>query len=219
MKLIAVIPAYNEARHIGQVVAEARSYVDSVVVVDDCSRDQTSQLAREAGGTVLRHRLNLGKSAALRTGCTAAGRLGADIIVFLDSDGQHRPSDIPRITQPIREGKVDVVIGCRQGGDKMPFIRFFGNRVVQYAITLLFQVRITDVQSGFRAFRTTIYPKLQWKANRYHADAEITARIGRHRLRYHEIPIATIYHDSYKGMTVIDGIKLLANILLWRFTL
>lgn len=219
MKRILVLPAYNESSQIVPVIERARQYVEVVLVVNDGSRDDTAARAADAGALVLSHRINLGKAAALKTGCEAALKLGADVIVLMDSDGQHRAEDIPRVLEPILKGEVDVVVASRSGGGKMPLIRHLGNRALEAAIRLLFRVNIKDIQSGFRSFRSSVYPKLAWRAKDYHADAEMTARIGRFSLRYKEIYIETIYHDSYKGMTVVDGIKLLGNIFLWRFTL
>lgn len=219
MKSILILPAYNEGRAIADLVREAKSFVQSVLVVNDGSRDDTAQWAKSAGAHVLSHRINLGKAAALKTGCEAAVMLGADIVVLMDSDGQHQPKDIPRVIQPILVGKASIVVASRKGGGKMPLVRNLGNRLLELSVRTLFGVAIRDIQSGFRAFHTSVYPKLRWEAKNYHADAEMTVRIGLHRLSYQEVFIDIIYHDSFKGMSVADGLKLLGNIFLWRITL
>ena len=219
MRRILILPAFNEESHIGAVVAESLKYVDTTIVVDDCSEDETYESALSVGAIVLRHKANLGKAAALKTGCDAAMLLGADIIALMDSDGQHRPSDLPRFFEIIEENDLDIIVGSRSGGDRAPLLRNAGNRLLEIAIKALFRVNVTDIQSGFRVFLSTAYPKLRWVSKNYHADAEMTARIGLYNLRYREEFIDTIYLDSYKGMTPIDGVLLLLNIIKWRIFL
>lgn len=219
MKTVLVLPVYNESRYLAKVIIEAKKYVDLVITVDDGSRDPSHEIAEKAGAIALRHRINLGKAAALKTGAKAALKLGADIIVFMDSDGQHLPSDLPRFIEPIKQDGFQIVIGCRKGGHKMPFVRRMGNLSLEMAARILFGITIKDIQSGYRAFRADVYDKLEWKSQRYHADAEMTVRTGKYHLKYKQIFIDTIYHDDFKGMTVIDGIKLLFQIFLWRFSL
>lgn len=219
MQRILILPAFNEEMHIGAVVTESLKYVDRTIVVDDCSEDGTYQSALAAGAFVLHHKANLGKAAALKTGCDAAILLGADIIALMDSDGQHKPSDLPRLLELLEKNNLDITVGSRSGGDNAPFLRTIGNRLLRFATKTLFRVNVTDIQSGFRVFRSDAYSKLRWVSNNYHADAEMTARIGIHKLSYQEIFIETIYLDRHKGMTPIDGLLLLLNILRWRVLL
>jgi glycosyltransferase involved in cell wall biosynthesis len=219
MKTILVLPAYNEARYISTLVQDAQKYVDEVIVVNDNSSDDTAALAKKAGATVLTHRVNLRKAAALKTGAYAAIRMKADIIVFMDSDGQHLAKDLPRFIDPIKQEHYQVVIGGRKGGDKMPLFRKMGNLSLEWASRILFGIKIRDIQSGFRAFRADVFDQLEWKSKGYHADAEMTVRTGKYRLKYKQIDITTIYHDDFKGMTVVDGLDLLLQIFLWRITL
>ena len=93
----------------------------------------------------------------------------------------------------------------------MPFVRKFGNQLLVYASNLLFHVEISDILSGFRVFRADVYPQLKWVSNNYDVEAEMTVRIGLNKLQYKELFIDTVYHDDYKGMTPIDGLKLLFN--------
>lgn len=219
MKTVLVLPVYNESRYLKALIQAARQHVDEVITVDDGSKDPSHEIAREAGAIALRHTINLGKAAALKTGAEAALARGADILIFMDSDGQHRPEDLPRFLDPIRERGVEVVIGCRKGGDRMPLVRRWGNRSLEWATSFLFGITIKDIQSGYRAFRASVYPQLRWKSQRYHADAEMTVRTGRYHLKYEQIFIDTIYHDELKGMGVVDGLKLLFQIFVWRFKL
>ncbi len=219
MKTTLVLPAYNEDEHISDLIYRAFKYVDQIIVVDDCSGDQTFEKARDAGAITLRHHVNLGKSSALKTGCDAAMILGTDLIALMDSDGQHNPDDLPRFFQAIEKEDLDIVVGSRLGGDKMPFIRKYGNLLLEYTSKVLFHIDIKDIQSGFRVFRSDIYAKIKWLSNNYHADAEMTIQIAINKLKYKEIYIETIYLDDYKGMTPVDGLLLLFNLIKWRIIL
>ncbi|EHR79127.1 glycosyl transferase [Thermococcus litoralis DSM 5473] len=112
MKTLIIIPAYNEELTIGSVVALAKKYGD-VLVVDDGSKDRTSEIAQKAGAIVIRHEVNKGKGAALKTGFGYALANGYDVIVTIDADGQHNPDEIPLLLKPILEGEADLVIGSR----------------------------------------------------------------------------------------------------------
>ncbi len=219
MKTILVLPVYNEEKHIAQIVREAKLYVDEIIVVDDGSGDRSQALAKEAGALALRHPINLGKACALKTGCEAAVRRNADILILMDSDGQHLPEDLPRFIKALKAKEADLVIGVRAGGDKMPFLRKGGNRMLEIMARLLFGLGAKDIQSGYRGFRVENYPLLRWSSKGYHADAEITIRAIKHRLKCKEIFIKTIYNDPHKGMTILDGLGLIVQILIWKFTL
>lgn len=218
MKTIAVIPAYNEGRRIETVIAGACQYVDDVVVVDDGSQDDTYLIAKNSDQTVvvLQHSVNLGKGAALKTGCEAAAKLGADYIVCLDADNQHNPASIPLFIEALATQGVDIVFGVRQFNKNMPFMMFMGNRALSVIINSFFHILIHDTQSGFRAFTQAAYQQLQWTSTGYEVETEMIVRVSEKHLRYAEIDIDTIYHDHYKGTTVLDGIKIFFQILKWK---
>lgn len=217
-RIIVVLPAYNESTRIGAILAQLHDAPYQIVVADDGSKDANlkTQLAGVPKVTVVRHRINLGKGAALRTGCDAALRLGADIIVVMDADGQHQPADIPRFVAPLSEGSADIVYGARQIGKEMPLASFLGNKFFTVAINLLFHVFINDTQGGFRAFTADAYRKMRWDADDYSVETEMIVRAAKQNLRYREASIATIYHDKYKGTTPLDGIPILLQILKWK---
>ncbi len=217
-----VLPAYNEERYIADIVERGKKFADRVIVVDNNSTDKTFEKAQSAGAITLKHKSNLGKSGSLKTGCEAALRLGTDIIAFMDSDGQHRPEDLPRFYVALEKENVDIVIGSRKGGDKMPFIRLLGTKLLMHTTKLLFGVDVNDIQSGFRVFKSDIYPQIKWVStgsSHYFADAEITVRIGLNKLKYKELYIDTIFLDEYKGMNPLEGFKLLLKIVIWRIIL
>ena len=210
----AIIPAYNEEENIANIVKKTKKYVDYVIVVDDGSRDKTTEVAKKAGAIVLRHTINLGKGAALKTGCDFAVKKGAKFIVALDADAQHNPDDISRFITKLK--KYDIVFSYRKVSRKMPIVLRFGNWFISNAARLLYGVSLNDTQCGFRAFSREAYKKIRWNAADYSMESEMISRAGKQRLKYVQIPIETIYSDKYKGTTVIDGIKIVLNIVWWR---
>ena len=212
--LWAVIPARNEEKDIFRVVKKTKKYADNVVMIDDGSTDRTGLLGEKAGAMVLRHIVNLGKGAALKTGCDFAVRSGAKSIVVLDSDAQHNPKDIPRFAEKLK--KYDIVFSYRKLGAKMPLVLRFGNWFISKFVKVFYGVDLKDTQCGFRAFSRDAYKKIRWNASDYSMESEMIARAGRQRLKYVQIPIQTIYSDKYKGTTVIDGMKIVLNMLGWK---
>jgi len=219
-RITAIIPAFNEHERIVPIVDEAKRYVNEVIIVDDGSDEDSYRFLETLKDRtiVLRHRINLGKGSALRTGIAAAIARHADVIVLMDADGQHKPSDIPRLVEALEEKQVDIVFGSRKIGGSMPAAMRLGNHFFSVATNLLFRIYVSDTQSGFRAFRAAVYPKLEWQSPRYAAETEMVVNAGKHRLRHCEVPIDTIYHDKYKGTTVFDGIRIFLSMLLWRFS-
>jgi len=212
----AVIPAYNESCRVGSVVTGALEFVDKVVVVDDGSQDTTFDVATQAGAISLRHIINLGKGAALKTGCDFALQNGADILIILDADGQHSPFEIQKFVTGIED--CDIVFSCREINEKMPWVLRFGNLMIVNISRLLFGWQLKDSQCGFKAITANAYNKIKWDTSGYAVENEMIINAWRNRLRYREIPIQTIYNDNYKGTTVLDGLKIVANMVWWRFT-
>lgn len=217
MKVCAILPAFNESENVGKVVEEAKRCVDDVIVVDDGSSDETSKIAREAGAEVLRHVVNIGVGLATTTGNDYAISKGYDIIVNLDSDGQHSASSIPEGIRLLEEEDLDIVLGSRflRGTERMPWIIRFGNSFLTYITQLLFKVRITDTQTGFRIMKKETWEALKIKSSGYSICSEICADIGKKRLKYGEVPIDTVYLDKFKGTTIFDGIRIFLNMIRW----
>ncbi|HLC71406.1 MAG TPA: glycosyltransferase family 2 protein [Candidatus Nanoarchaeia archaeon] len=211
MNNIALIPAYNEEKTIAGVVTKTRSHVEHVVVIDDGSADATSSEAERAGAIVLIHKVNLGKGAALKTGCEYALQQGAQKIVVLDADGQHDPKEIPRFMEALKQN--EVVFGYRQVPDTMPFMMRFGNSFINRALRVIYSVNIQDSQCGYRAFTAAAYPQIRWDAVDYYVETEMILRVGKKKLKHAVIPIETIYADKYKGTTVLDGVKIVTKMI------
>ena len=210
----AVIPAYNEKKSIGKIIKKTKNYIDKVVVVDDGSNDRTKEVAEKSGAVALRHIVNLGKGAALKTGCDFAIKKGAKFIIALDADAQHNPDDIPRFIEKLK--KYDIVFSYRKASNEMPLVLRFGNWFISNIVRFLYGVNLNDTQCGFRAFSEDTYRKIRWNASDYSMESEMISRAGKQRLKYAQIPIETIYSDRYKGTTIIDGIKIVSNMIWWK---
>lgn len=211
----AVIPAYDEEKNIGRIIRKTKKYVDKVIVIDDGSKDKTYEVAKRNSVFVLRHVVNLGKGAALKTGCDFAIKNNAKIIIALDADAQHDPKEIPNFLERLKNN--DIVFGYRRLNKNMPLILKFGNWFINKTIKLLYGVNIKDSQCGYRAFTSKTYKKIRWVASDYSIESEMVAKTGKFNLKYKEIPIQTIYSNRYKGTTVLDGVKIVLNMILWRF--
>lgn len=212
--ICAIIPAYNEEKDIAKIIKKTKSYVDNVIVVDDGSKDKTREAAESADAVVLRHIVNLGKGAALKTGCDFAVKNGAEFIIALDADAQHNPENIPRFVEKLK--KYDIVFSYRKASRNMPFVLRFGNWFISNVVKALYGVNLKDTQCGFRAFSREAYREIRWNASDYSMESEMISRTGKQRLKYVQIPIETIYSDKYKGTTIIDGVKIVLNMFWWK---
>ena len=215
-KVWVIIPAHNEEKHIEKVIKETKKFVKNILVVDDGSQDKTSFVAEKSGVFVLKHIVNLGKGAALKTGCEFAIKNNAEKIVVLDADGQHDPKEIPEFVKAL--DNADIVFGYRRLNKSMPFVLRYGNWFIFFMTKLLFGLKIVDTQCGYRAFTSNVYNKIKWNAVDYSMESEMVANTGKVRLRYKQIPIETIYSDMYKGTTVIDGTKIVLNMIWWKLS-
>jgi len=213
---VVVIPARNEEKTVVNVVKEAGKYVDLVIVVDDGSSDRTAEKAAEAGAKVLKLNRNKGKGYAMRVGAKKALEMGADIVIFMDADGQHRPEDLPRFIEALK--KADAVFGQRKCG-KMPLIKKIGNWGIGKLFMLLFGKEPGDMLCGFKAFKKEVLKKIWWRSNDYFVETEITARAILKNLKIKRVEIPIIYREPSKGTTVIDGLKIGAKMLLLRLRL
>lgn len=216
---VAVIPAYNEATQIADVIKNTSAFVDRVVVVDDGSRDDTASVARKAGATVIQHPINRGLGATLGTGIKAARKLGGEVIVTLDADGQHLPSEIPLFVEAINKGH-DAVLGSRMIELKgnMPLKRRVYQRIGNALTYMLFGLLVSDSQSGFRAFSGRAADVLEIRTDRMEVSSEIVSEIKRKQFSWTEVPITAIYTDYSlaKGQSFTVGVKTALKLILHR---
>jgi glycosyltransferase involved in cell wall biosynthesis len=217
-----ILPARNEAGRIGQVLTGLPDQVQGhqvlPLVVDDGSTDQTAKIARDLSARVISHAINLGKGAAMKTGCAAAVALGCDVLVLMDADGQHRPSDLPAMVTPILDRAADLVLGRRPFTGQMPATARLGNWGLTRLFEVMFGAAFADTQCGLRAFTSEAYGKMDWLATDYAVETEMLVRAARAHLKTVEVEIDTIYHDVYKGTTMLDGLRILGQMIRLRMS-
>lgn len=195
--VVVCIPAYNEETRIGRVVREARRFAQQVIVCDDGSADKTAAEATDNGALVLRHDRNAGKGAALRTLLAMATRLSPDVIITLDADGQHDPSDIPKLVRSILTGSADVVIGSRFGnGNKIPIYRRVGNSILTTLTNMTAKTRVQDTQSGFRAYSSKVISSITINRNGMGVDSEILIKVAKGGFKIEEKKVSVKYEGE-----------------------
>ncbi len=201
-KVVIVMPAYNEEKTIGPIINVASQF-GKVIVVDDCSKDKTSQIARSFGATVITHKKNAGLGASLIDGFSKALEMKADIIITIDADGQHDPKEIPKFISKIEDG-YDFVLGNRDLC-KYPLRKRFGNFFLTAATNIICSTSLADTESGFRAFTYEALKKLQLSAQRYEIAAEIVYEVGRNKIKASNVKIISPLYK--KGVSVMDGLN------------
>lgn len=217
MKIFCVIPAYNEEKNITKVISDARPYVDEVVVVNDCSRDDTALLATQTGVTVLSHIINRGQGASLQTGNEYALQNKADIIVHFDADDQFLASEIPDMVKPIINNEADIVFGSRFLGKKtnFPFVKKYIIMPLAQIFTRTFLgVKLSDPQNGFRALSREAAQKIIIDNRQMAHASEIQSKAFKLKLRIAEVPITVIYHHF--GQKLSGGFIVMRDLLIHK---
>jgi len=222
MKTVAIIPAYNEESRVADAVRDVSVFVDCVVVIDDCSYDQTYQEASESGAYVLRHVLNRGQGAALQTGTEfALENLKADIIVHFDADGQMQGSDIPCMIEAIKLGEADIVLGSRfiKSRPKMPFSRLLILKLGILFTLIISGIRLTDTHCGFRALSKKAASNIKITRDRMAHASEILDLIKVKHLKYRECPVNIKYSKETlaKGQSSFGAITIVKDLLKSKF--
>lgn len=222
MQIFIVIPLLNEGKRIAKVLKELYKYKLRTVIVDDGSEDNSMSTIKKlklSNTTLLEHKINLGKGAALKTGADYAFGKGADAVIFMDADGQHEAKDLEKFIDALNLGKYDVVLGSRNFGYGVPLVRFIGNKTASILIAALFDIYVSDIICGFRALTKKAYKKIKWESSGYGVETEMVIRIGRSKLNYLEVPVETLYHDNVKGVTILDALAILGEVIKWKWTL
>ena len=213
-KVAVLVPAYNEAENIGYVLdlmpTEVCGTPIAVLVVDDGSRDGTADVAAEHGAVVARHVINRGGGAALRTGYRLMVESGAEVVVTLDADGQHLPSEMERLVKPILDGEVDVAHGSRVLGhaDRNHLSRELGIVFFNRLVSLITRTRVSDCSNGYRAVRTTVLPQLVLRQEQFHTSEFMIEAIKR-GIPAREVPITVerrLHGHSKKPAVVRYGL-------------
>jgi glycosyltransferase involved in cell wall biosynthesis len=224
VRLSVVVPAFNEAAAIRSILERVRAVpvVSEIVVVDDRSTDGTrEQLAALGwpGLTVLRHDVNQGKGAAIRTGLNA---VTGDVVVIQDADLEYDPNELPRLIEPIRQGRAKVVYGSRFLGRprRMTFVQWVGNRGLTFLTNLLYGAALTDMETCYKMMPTEVARSLNLQARRFDVEPEITAKLLRAGYRILEVPISYEGRDEDAGKKIrwTDGVPALNMLLRTRFS-
>ncbi|HYH07363.1 MAG TPA: glycosyltransferase family 2 protein [Thermoanaerobaculia bacterium] len=192
-----IIPALNAERTLPKVVVDARRQLEPVLVVDDGSGDATGEVARAVGATVLRHDVNRGKGAAMKTGFAWALERGFDGVITLDADGQHLPGEIRKFIDARAETQADLIIGGRAHlfGGMLPRRRN-ANRFSAKCIAIASGAPITDSQSGFRFYSANLLRSVQLRTNGFDMESEVIVRAGRRKMKIVTIPIELGFVDG-----------------------
>jgi len=210
MKVSIVIPCYNERETIEKIVEAVRNAPPErkeIIVVDDCSQDGTQALLREnvshVVDRVIYHPVNRGKGAALRSGFAAAT---GDFIVVQDADLEYSPADYPVLLEPLMSGRADAVLGSRFMGGRPHRVLFFwhmvGNKFLTLLSNMLTNINLTDVETGYKAFKAPLIKSIQIEEDRFGVEPEIIAKLARSGCRIYEVGI------SYSGRTYAEGKKI-----------
>jgi glycosyltransferase involved in cell wall biosynthesis len=211
VKVCFLIPAYNEAATIGEVLERiaALGLETKVIVIDDGSTDDTAAIAAAAGVTVIR-KANGGKGSAIRAGIAEAE---GDIAVIQDADMEYDPVEVPELIEPIVRGAADVVFGSRLRGGKPQraylFWHLVGNRFLSLLTCVLFNTTLSDMETGYKAFRMDVIKSLDLRENAFGIEPEITGQVCKRKLRIYELPISYYgrTHDEGKKITWRDGFR------------
>ncbi len=215
MRTCALIPAFNEARYIADVVKGAKQHVETVVVIDDGSGDETAQVARAAGATCLQSPRNCGMASALRAGIEFARAQNFTHAITLDGDGQHLPEDIPVMLRVAEESGADLVIGARFFDRAlMPRARYYSNTIGSRIASLLVGREIRDSQSGFRLFRLDKLSGTKLRSRFYELEMEILIKMARSGCTIAHAPIRMVY-DGGQARSKMKPVRDTVRVCLW----
>jgi polyprenyl-phospho-N-acetylgalactosaminyl synthase len=213
-----VIPTFNEDQRIDKLVNELKTTNNPIVVVDDGSKNKFS-LKSSKNLTILHHQINLGKGAAMKTGCEYAfNMLNVDAVVLMDADGQHLVKDLDKFIRKINDN-YGVVFGSRSFNKATPLVRHLGNRLASMFVSLLYGVFIADLTCGYRGITKSAFNRIKWESARYGVETEMVVRTIISRLKYCEVPVETVYLDGVKGVTPLDALSIFMDVVRWKITL
>jgi glycosyltransferase involved in cell wall biosynthesis len=222
VRISFLVPAYNEASTVGEVLDRiaALGLDHQTVVVDDGSVDGTAEVLerrrRDGDGVVIVRQENRGKGAAIRAGIP---HVDGDIVVIQDADMEYDPADVPSLIEPIERGAADVVFGSRLSGGRPQraylFWHLVGNRFLSLVTNVLFNTTLSDMETGYKAFRADVLRSLELREDGFGIEPEITGRVCKRKLRVYEVPVS-YYGRTYaegKKITWRDGVKALGVLL------
>jgi len=220
--ILAAIPCLNEEKFVGDVIRQTLLHVDRVVVIDDGSIDRTVEIARTCGADVVSHRKCMGAGASTRDGFEYARKIGADILITLDGDGQHDPSEIPLLLEPIKSDKADLVIGSRfLRTAKIRAYRKFGINVITFCVNFGSNYfKFSDSQCSYRAHNKKAIESIDITDLGFGYSIEVLIQANKKRLRITEVPVSCIYHEDGSTINPVEhGISVLASTIMHRIRL
>jgi glycosyltransferase involved in cell wall biosynthesis len=224
MKLSVVIPVYNEIATLDEILRRVQSvpYDKEIIVVDDASTDGSTERLRQVSDeniTILFHEQNRGKGAAVRTGFE---EVSGDIVIIQDADLEYDPSEYGRLIEPILDGRADVVYGSRFiGGPQrvLFFWHYVGNKFLTLLSNMLTNLNLSDMETCYKVFRSSLLERITIKSNRFGFEPEITAKFARQKCRIYQVPISYSgrNYEEGKKITWRDGLAALFHIIRFRF--
>lgn len=206
MGLSLIIPAYNEEKNISNVIERVPPFVNEIIIVDDGSADNTSEVASKHAVRLIKHEKNFGKGEALKNGAKLASE---DVLVFIDGDGQHDPSEIDSLISPIIQKKADLVIGYRNL-EEAPLVRKFSNFMARFAIDMFTKQEVKDPLCGFRAMSKEAFNKLSVTKKGYEVEFDMIFEALRNDLKVANMPVSVNYKVGKSSITVKDNIKVIS---------
>ncbi len=198
MNLAIGIPAFNEEKNIAAIILKLKKISNTIIVCDDGSKDLTSLISKELGAIVISHEKNLGYGAAIKSIFFKAKEMNIDILVTFDADGQHKVDDINKVTEPIKNNEADIVIGSRFLGknDNVPKYRKLGIKVITGLTNATVGSKISDAQSGFRAYSNNVLKNLNPSEQGMGISTEILIKASKQNFRIAEVPIEILYGED-----------------------
>lgn len=214
-----IVPVYNEATVVEQTIIDLLKHPYSILLIDDGSTDNVQEIVKKYPITFIKHSLNLGQGAALQTGMEMAKRLGAEIIVHFDADGQHITDNIKNIIEPILNNECDIVFGSRflknEEDQKIPFNKKLVLKTARYINWIFTGILLSDAHNGFRALNKKAIEKIVITENKMAHASEILFEVKKYTLRYQEVPVTILYtkYSKHKGQKGINAINIFFDLI------
>ena len=220
MKIGFLIPVYNEEKTINKLIQALPGDKKDIIVIDDGSIDRTPEIAEKAGVTLFKHKQNMGKGQAHRTGFQYAIEQGYDYLITLDGDGQHNPEEVSKFIKRIEAKGEDIIVGVRRRSLRnMPIIRYLTNLATSCVVSFLAHCTIKDTQSGYRAISTKVLRNISLTTCNFQTESEILIKAARLGYKIGEVPISTIYQEeNSKIRPCLDTVRFITLALksMWR---
>lgn len=220
MTTLIIIPAYNEGEKIAEVIKNVKAQNFDVLVIDDGSTDNTAIIAEKAGAKVLRHLLNRGQGAALKTGIDYVLNQNYEAVVFFDADGQMQAAEINKLLAPLFLGQFEAVLGSRFLGQakNIPVAKLITLKLALLFTRLLTGLKLTDVHNGFQAWSAGALAKINLTQDRQAHASEILNEIKKQKIKYREMPVTISYtaYSKSKGQSVFNAFNILWDLIFKR---